>query len=84
MPINESLEGNLTLIANLNSEVYSSSIMEPITLGTPIGGFAIFEGIGTGGIILLIIVVLVLIIIFFGARKLRTSKKGFKDSKRKD
>ena len=32
IPINESLEGNLTLSAAFNSQVYSSSVLEPITL----------------------------------------------------
>ena len=86
MSINESLEGNLTFVANFNSEVYSSSVMEPIVLGAPMGGFAIFEGIGTGGIILLVVVVIVLLVIFLVARKIRTSRKKFKEqpSKKKD
>lgn len=80
IPINESLEGNLILSAAFNSQVYSSSVLEPITLGAPIGGFAIFAGVGgAGGVIILVVVVLVLIVIFFIARKMRQSGKGFGD-----
>ena len=75
--INESLEGNLTLSAAFNSQVYSSSVLEPITLGAPIGGFAIFGGVGgTGGIIILVIVVLALGVVFFVARRMRKLKKA--------
>lgn len=80
IPINESLEGNLTLSAAFNSQVYSSSVLEPITLGAPIGGFAIFEGVGgAGGLIILIVVVLVLVAVFFIARKMRESGKTLSD-----
>lgn len=77
IPINESLEGNLSLLVNFNSEIYSSSVQEKITLGAPIGGFAIFgEGIGTtGSIIILVVIVLVLGIVFLVVRKIRKSEK---------
>ena len=76
IPINESLEGNLTLSAAINSQNYSTSVLEPITLGAPIGGFAIFEGVGgTGGVIVILIVILVLGAIFFAARRMRKLKK---------
>lgn len=80
IPINETLEGNLTLSAAFNSQVYSSSVLEPISLGAPIGGFAIFEGIGgAGGFIVLVVVVLVLVTVFFIARRLRQSGKSLGD-----
>ena len=81
IPINETLEGNLTLSASLNSEIYSSSVLEPINLGAPIGGFAIFGGEGgaTGGIIILVVVILVLVAVFFIARKMRESGKTLGD-----
>ncbi len=80
IPINESLEGNLTLSASFNSQIYSSSVLEPISLGAPIGGFAIFGGVGgAGGLVILMIVALVLVIVFFLARKMRKSGKTFKD-----
>lgn len=76
IPINKSLEGNLTLSAAFNSQIYSSTVLEPISLGAPIGGFAIFEGIGgTGSIILLVAVVLIIAVIFFIARRMRKSAK---------
>jgi len=78
--INETLEGNLTLSAAFNSQVYSSSVLEPISLGAPIGGFAIFEGVGgAGGVIILVVVVLILVVIFFIARKMRQSGKNLGD-----
>jgi len=78
--INETLEGNLTLSAAFNSQVYSSSVLEPISLGAPIGGFAIFEGVGgAGGVIILVVVVLILVVIFFIARKMRKSGKDLGD-----
>ena len=77
MPVNastnESIESNLTLIIDLNSEIYSSSVQERITLGAPIGGFAVFEGIGTGGLIAAI-VILISGIVFFVVRKIRKNK----------
>lgn len=80
IPINESIEGNLTLSAAFNSGIYSSSVLEPITLGAPIGGFAIFGGQGgAGSIIIFVVVVIVLVIVFFVARKMRQSGKTLGD-----
>ena len=80
IPINETLEGNLTLSAAFNSQIYSSSVLEPITLGAPIGGFAIFGGVGgAGGVVILVVVVLVLVTVFFLARQMRKSGKTFSD-----
>ena len=80
--IDESLVGDLTLSVDLNSEIYSSSVRERITLGAPVGGFAIFgeDGfIGTGGIVILIIVVLVLVAVLFVARIMRKTGKTLRD-----
>ncbi|MFH1311314.1 MAG: hypothetical protein ABIH65_02825 [Nanoarchaeota archaeon] len=81
IPVNESLEGDLTLTVDLNSATYSSSVKEIITLGAPIGGFAIFgdNGLGTGGFILILVVVAILVGIFFIVRKMRISGTTFKD-----
>ena len=80
IPINETLGGNLTLSAAFNSQIYSSSVLEPITLGAPIGGFAIFEGVGgAGGVIIFVVVVLVLVTVFFLARQMRKSGKSLND-----
>jgi hypothetical protein len=80
LPINESLEGNLTLSATFDSEIYSSFAQEPIILGSPIVSFTIFEGVGVGNIVLLVVVVLFLIILFIIVRKI---KKNYKIVKKK-
>lgn len=74
IPINESLNGSMTLSAAFNSQVYSSSVLEPIDLST-VTGSAIFGGNGgAGSIVLVIVVVVVLGAIFFVVRKLRKSR----------
>ncbi|GIU68390.1 MAG: hypothetical protein KatS3mg001_240 [Candidatus Pacearchaeota archaeon] len=75
MQINETIEGNLTLQASLNSQIYSVFVQEPITLGAPTG-FAIFEGFGTGGFVLLLGVVSVLIVVLLIVRRIRNLKKN--------
>jgi len=75
--INKSLEGNLTLSANLNAEQYSVSVKKPITLTTPTGFFALGENLGTTGNVLAIVILLAVIVgIFF----LVKGKKFFKKS----
>ena len=77
IPVNESLEGNLTLSAAINSQNYSTSVLEPITLGAPIGGFAILGGVGgTGGVIILVIVILALGVVFLIVRRMRQSRRA--------
>ncbi len=78
MPINESLEGELELVINYNSEIYSSSVREPIVLGAPIGGAAIFEDIGTGEIAIIVIVLVSLVLALFVVKKIRSSGKTLK------
>ncbi len=77
LSINKSLEGNLSLSASFNSQVYSSSVQETVALGTPIAGFAIFGGgLGTlQSIIIVVVVLAILIIIFVIVRKARKSKR---------
>ena len=75
IPINSTLEGNLTLSADLNSETYSTSVAQPISLA-PLGGFAIFGGTGAGSIVILVVVVAILVAIFFVVRTMRKSKKS--------
>ena len=72
---NETLESELTLNVNFNSQIYSSSVQNPITIGAPIGGFAIFEGVGAGSIVIFLVVVAALVVIFFIVRKARLAKK---------
>ncbi len=76
---NETLESELTLNVNFDSEIYSSSVMETITLGAPIGGFAIFEGVGAGEAIIFVIVLFVLVFIFVFARRMRRQGKTLRD-----
>ena len=76
IPINDSLQGNFSLSAKVNSEVYTTTVLEPIVLGTPVGGFAIFgQGLGTGSILILVAVVLALVVVIFVARRMRKAKK---------
>ena len=68
------LEENASLVVNLSSEIYSGSIVEPVTIGAAIGGFAIFGGFGTGTFVVFAIVLVVLVVAFFIVRKIRTTK----------
>lgn len=76
IPVNESLEGNLSLSGNFNSQVYSSSVLEPISLGAPIGGFAVFDigSVGKGSIAVFVGLVVVFLVLFFSVRKMKRSK----------
>ncbi len=76
IPINSTAEGNMSLLGEFDSKVYSSKISEPITLGAPISGFAILENMGTGSYAVVGIVVVVLLALFFGIR--RAKKKSRK------
>ena len=77
---NETMENSeLNLLVNFNSQVYSSSVSEPIVLGAPIGGFAIFEGVGAGEAIIFVVVLCVLVFIFIFARRMRKSGKTLRD-----
>lgn len=76
IPINETIEGNLTIQADINSQVYSSSVNEAIVLRAPsILGFVTFDQIGgTGGLIVLVVSILAIVAIIFISRTLRKSK----------
>lgn len=77
--INETINGTMTLSASFNSAIYSSSVLEPISLGAVTGG-AIFGGVGAGSLVVVLVVVIVLAAVFFVARKLRKSGKLFGSS----
>ena len=79
--VDETLEGELTLVADLNSEIYSASVRERVVIsGTPTAGFAIFGGEGgAGGFIIFLIIVVVLVAIFFIVRYVRKSGVSLKD-----
>ncbi len=71
VPINESLEGNLTLSVSLNLKEYSSSVNEPIILRSPTG-FLIFEGMGAAGNVAVILAIaLVIVAVFFILKRYR-------------
>lgn len=74
LAINETLNGTMILSATFNSQIYSSSVLEPITLGAPTGA-AIFGGIGAGSFVIVIAVALILATVFFAARRMRQSGK---------
>lgn len=61
------------LIVDLNSQIYSASVEEPIVVGS-ISGFAILGGFGTGGYVLVIAIVLGILCTILIVRKVR--KKG--------
>ena len=78
VPLSRDFEADeLNLRANFNSEIYSSSVLKPVTLGGSIGGFAIFDlgNIGRGRAVLFLGVLLALIIIFIIIRKIRKSRE---------
>ena len=75
IPINKDLEGELNLLANLNSESFSTFVQESVFLGSTISGFTIFDRVGgTDNIIIVILVILFLSFAFFVIRKIRTHK----------
>ncbi len=79
IPIDSSLEGELNLLINLNSETYSTFVQESIILGAPISGLAIFGESGKTDIFVsIIIIILFLVFAFFIVRrivKLRKKKR---------
>jgi len=76
MPIDSSLEGEMSLLINLNSETYSTFVQEAIILGAPVTGLAIFGEAGTtDNLISLIIIILFLIFAFFIIRRILKHRK---------
>ena len=88
--VGSSLEGNLNLLINLNSEVYSTFLQENIILGSKITGFTVFGNLVTGDsiigyvmIFLFFIFAVVIIKRIFNFRKiLKHQKKGSKIKKK--
>lgn len=76
IPINGSLSNdNLTVSANYNTESYSSSVREPIVLGSPTG-LSIIEDVGTTGSVAIAAGIIVVVVgIFFVIRRKRLSRK---------
>ncbi len=76
IPIDSSLEGELNLLINLNSETYSTFFQENIILGAPISGFAIFGELGkTDSFVSIIIIILFLVFAFFVVKRIIKLKK---------
>ncbi len=77
IPIEPLLEGELSLLVNLNSETYSTFVQENIILGAPISGFSVFgdKTGGTDNIISLILIVLFFVFAFFMVRRILKHRK---------
>ena len=79
IPIREDLEGELSLLVNLNSETYSSFVQENIVLGKGVSGFSVFGGLGGKNTWLSVfLVVLFLVFAFFIVRRIRFHHKVIK------
>jgi hypothetical protein len=77
IPINASLEGNITLSASLNSQEYSASVSEPITLGAPTGFFVLGDDLGTTGNVLAIVILIAAgVAAFFFIKRKKMPKKA--------
>jgi hypothetical protein len=73
--LNASIENNLTLSAKLNSEQFSVSVNEPITLGAPTGFFVFGDDMGTTGNVLAIVILIVAgIAVYFFVKRKKISK----------
>jgi hypothetical protein len=82
IPINESFQGEIILLTNLNSGNYSAEMQRKAALGSSITGFALLNDLGTGNIVIAISAVTAAIFAFFFVRKkisLKRAKK-FKNS----
>ncbi len=76
IPIDSSLKGELNLLINLNSEIYSTFIQENIILGAPISGFTIFnEERNTDNIFSSVIILLFFVFAFFMVKRILKLRK---------
>lgn len=81
VPIREGLEGELSLLVNLNSESYSAFVQENIVLGSRATGFSVFGEEGTkDSFVSVLIVVLFVVFAFFIVRRIRRHKHTIKES----
>jgi len=79
IPIRADLQGELSLLVNLNSETYSSFVQENIVLGKSVSGFTIFGDAGSRDLtVSVMIIVLFLVFAFFIVRRIRTHHKVIK------
>lgn len=75
--LNVSIVNNLTLSAKLNSEQFSVSVNEPISLGAPTGFFVFGDDMGTTGNVLAIVILIVAgIAVYFFVKRKKISKLG--------
>ncbi len=83
IPIDSSLNGQINLLINLNSESYSTFVQESIILGSSsISGFSIFGDAGdTENIVSVIFVVLFLVFAFFMIKRIIKHKQIIKGKK---
>lgn len=84
--VDETLQGNLTLEVDFNSESYSNSVQEPISLSSKVGGFVIFEGVQAGSIAVAVVALVILVMSFVIIRLVRKThqleKKSVKKAKK--
>lgn len=75
IPINESLNGTLTLSVNYNSKEDSYSIKEPITLGSPTGFLVLGDMGTTGNVAIGVGIIIVIVVVFFVVRRSKMRSK---------
>lgn len=84
IPVDQSLEGELSLLVNLNSETYSSFVQEDVILGSSITGLAVFDDIGgPDKVISGVLIFLFLGFAIFMIRRILKHKKKIKTTKKK-
>ncbi len=79
IPIDSSLEGELNLLVNINSETYSTFVQENILLGSYVSGFSIFGGEKSrvDSIISLLLILLFSVFAYFIIKRILHHKKSF-------
>ena len=75
IPIDSSLEGELNLLVNLNSETYSTFFQENIILGSSISGFLIFGEADSDDVFSGAFIILFLVFAFFMVRRILKHRK---------
>ena len=77
MPVDRLLEGELSLLVNINSEEYSSFVEENVVLGRATG-FAILNGGNGDKIVSAVLIILFLIFAFFVVKRILMHKRRLK------
>ncbi|MBI3623065.1 hypothetical protein HY212_03220 [Candidatus Pacearchaeota archaeon] len=82
IPIKETLQGDLSLLVNINSETYSSFVQENIVLGSPVSGFTIFGGLARrDSLISISLVLLFFVFAFFIVKRIRSHHRVIKGNR---